>query len=71
MKGNKGSRCWSIGLRVAGGIEMVPPKNEETLHIYIRRHFERVSKGTVRQFAEQREVTKVSVVVPDARPTDA
>jgi hypothetical protein len=50
---------------------MVPPKTEETLHIYIRRHFERVSKGTARQFVEPREVTKVSVVVPDARPTDA
>jgi hypothetical protein len=52
-------------------MEMVPPKTEETLHIYIRRHFERVSKGTARQFAEQREVTEVNIVVPDARPTDA
>jgi hypothetical protein len=50
---------------------MVAPKTEETLHVYIRRHFERVSKGTARQFAEQRDVTKVKVVVPDARPTDA
>ena len=50
---------------------MVSPKTEETLHIYIRRHFERVSKGTARQFAEQREVTKVKVVAPEARPADA
>jgi hypothetical protein len=49
---------------------MISPKTEETLHIYIRRHFERVSKGTARQFAEQREVTKVKVV-PEPRPTDA
>jgi hypothetical protein len=49
---------------------MVPLKTEETLHIYLRRHFERISKGTARQFAEQREVTKVNVV-PDPRPTDA
>jgi hypothetical protein len=50
---------------------MAPPKTEETLHIYIRRHFERVSKGTAWQFAEQREVTKVKVVVPEVRPADA
>jgi hypothetical protein len=49
---------------------MVPPKTEETLHIYLRRHFEKISKGTARQFAEQREATKVNVV-PDARPADA
>jgi len=49
---------------------MVPPKTEETLHIYLRRHFEKISKGTARQFAEQRETAKVNVV-PDARPADA
>jgi hypothetical protein len=49
---------------------MVPHKNEETLHIYLRRHFEKVAKGTARQFAEQRAATKVNVV-PDPRPTDA
>jgi hypothetical protein len=50
-------------------MEMVPPKTEETLHIYLRRHFEKISKGTARQFAEQREAAKVNVV-PDARPAD-
>ncbi len=49
---------------------MVSPKTEETLHIYLRRHFERIAKGTARQFAEQREATKVNVV-PDARAADA
>ena len=45
---------------------MVPLKPEETLHNYLRRHFEKVSKGNARQFAEQREVPKVDVV-PDTR----
>jgi hypothetical protein len=49
---------------------MVAHKTEETLHIYLRRHFERVSKCTARPLAEQRETTKVNVV-PDARPADA
>jgi hypothetical protein len=45
---------------------MVPLKVEETLHDYLRRHFEKVSKGNARQFAEQREIPKVEVV-PDTR----
>jgi hypothetical protein len=45
-------------------IEMVPPNAEETLHNYLRRHFEKVSKDNARQFAEQKAVTKVDVV-PD------
>jgi hypothetical protein len=49
-------------------MEMVPTKTEETLHIYLRRHFEKVSKGTARKFAEQKEAVNV---VPDARPADA
>jgi hypothetical protein len=48
---------------------MVPHKTEETLHIYLRRHFEKLAKGTAREFAEQRDATKVNVV-PDARPAD-
>jgi hypothetical protein len=48
---------------------MVPHKTEETLHIYLRRHFEKLAKGTAQQIAEQREATKVNVV-PDARPAD-
>jgi len=43
-------------------IKMVPLKAEETLHNYLRRHFERVSKDNARQFAEQKGVTKVDVV---------
>ncbi len=38
---------------------MVPLKPEETLHDYLRRHFERISKGNARQFAEQKEVPNV------------
>jgi hypothetical protein len=45
-------------------IEMAPLKAEETLHKYLRRHFEKVSKDNARQFAEQKAVTKVDVV-PD------
>jgi hypothetical protein len=50
------------------GIEMTLLKPEETLHVYLRRHFERVSKGMARQFAEKRDVPKVDVV--DTRPPD-
>jgi hypothetical protein len=45
-------------------IEMAPLKVEETLHNYLRRHFEKVSKDNARHFAEQKAVTKVDVV-PD------
>ena len=48
---------------------MVPIKVEETLHDYLRRHYEKVSKGNARQFAEKKEVTKVGHV-PDMRPAD-
>jgi hypothetical protein len=45
------------------GIEMTLLKPEETLHVYLRRHFERVSKGMARQFAEKRDVPEVVAVV--------
>ncbi len=48
---------------------MVPLQPEETLHNYLRRHFERISKGKARQFAEQREDPKVDRV-PDTRSSD-
>jgi hypothetical protein len=50
-------------------IVMVSLKPEETLHNYLRRHFEKVSKNKARQFAEQEERPKVDVV-PDARSSD-
>jgi hypothetical protein len=50
------------------GIEMTLPKPEETLHVYLRRHFERVSKGMARQFAEKRDVPKVAAA--EKRPSD-
>ena len=40
---------------------MVPLKAEETLHDYLRRHFEKISKGNARQFAEQNAVIKVNI----------
>jgi hypothetical protein len=45
------------------GIEMTLLKPEETLHVYLRRHFERVSNGMARQFAEKRDVPAVVAVV--------
>jgi hypothetical protein len=50
-------------------IKIVPLKPEETLHNYLRRHFERISKSKARQFAEQGELPKVGVV-PDPRSAD-
>jgi hypothetical protein len=41
---------------------MVPPKPEETLHNYLRRHFEKVSKGIAREFAAQRELPNLNVL---------
>jgi hypothetical protein len=38
-------------------------KPEETIHVYLRRHFERVSQGMARQFVEKRDVPAVEVVV--------
>ena len=80
MKGNEENRCSYLHTTLLIGstlpnllesevIEMIPLKPEETLHNYLRRHFEKVSKGNARQFAEQREVPKVDVV-PDTRSSD-
>jgi hypothetical protein len=50
-------------------IEMAVNKTEETLHNYLRRHFEKISEGKARQFAEQGNRGKKGVVsVP--RPSD-
>jgi hypothetical protein len=35
---------------------MISIKLEETLHEYLRRHFERISKVKARQFVEQKEL---------------
>jgi hypothetical protein len=50
-------------------IEMVVVKTEETLHNYLRRHFEKISEGKARQFAEQGKGSKI-VVVPVPRSSD-
>ena len=58
MKGNEENRCsylhriLQIGSTLPNPlesevIEMIPLKPEETLHNYLRRHFEKVSKGSV------------------------
>jgi hypothetical protein len=72
MKGNSENRCSYLHRLLIGStlpnllesevLEMVPLKPEETLHNYLRRHFERISKCKARQFAEQREISEVDVV---------
>jgi hypothetical protein len=42
-------------------IEMAVVKPEETLHNYLRRHFEKISEGKARQFAEQGDRLKKGV----------
>jgi hypothetical protein len=70
MKGNDENRrlCFRRVLRYMRnfpqspeirGIEMTLLKPEETFHVYLRRHFERVSNGMARQFAEKRDVPVV------------
>jgi hypothetical protein len=49
---------------------MVVIKTEETLHNYLRRHFEKISEGKARQFAEQGKIAKKVVVVPVPRSSD-
>jgi hypothetical protein len=48
---------------------MVVVKTEETLHNYLRRHFEKISEGKARQFAEQGKGSK-KVVAPVPRSSD-
>ena len=55
-----------LGLDV---IKMAPLKDEETLHNYLRRHFEKISKENARQFAEPKAGIKVHVV--PAMPSSA
>jgi hypothetical protein len=45
---------------------MVQIEMEETLHNYLRRHFERISKNKARQLAEQTAAAKADVI-PDTR----
>ena len=47
---------------------MAPLTPEETLHIYLRRYFEKISRRKIRQFAEQKEVPGIEVV-PAGRPS--
>ena len=44
---------------------MVQLKTEETLHTYLRRHFERISKNKARELAEE-TVALEADVIPDA-----
>jgi hypothetical protein len=45
---------------------MAESKPEETLHNYLRRYFEKISKGLANQFAEQRELSRLQAI-PDPR----
>jgi hypothetical protein len=45
-------------------IDMAVIKTEETLHSYLRRHFEKISEGKARQFVEQGKGLKKVVPVP-------
>jgi hypothetical protein len=49
-------------------MEMDPLKTEETLHNYLRRHFERISEKKARQLAEQDVVLKDDAVPDTHRP---
>jgi hypothetical protein len=49
-------------------MEMDPLKKEETLHNYLRRHFERISEKKARQLAEQDVVLKDDVALDTHRP---
>jgi hypothetical protein len=43
-------------------MEMDPLKTEETLHNYLRRHFERISKNKARQLVEQTVALEADVI---------
>jgi hypothetical protein len=49
-------------------MKMDPLKKEETLHNYLRRHFERISDKKARQLAEQDVVLKDDVALDTHRP---
>jgi hypothetical protein len=44
--------------------------NNETLHVYLRRHYERVSQLRARQFAEQDESAVDLDMVYDSSPAE-
>ena len=44
-------------------MEMAQLKTEETLHNYLRRHFERISDNQARQLAEQTVVLEEEVIL--------
>ena len=43
-------------------MEMVKIEMEETLHNYLRRHFERISKNKARHLAEQTAAVEADVI---------
>jgi hypothetical protein len=49
---------------------MISHKPEETLHNYLRRHFERISIAKARELPEQSRVLEVDFV-PEAVPAHA
>jgi hypothetical protein len=45
---------------------MAESKPEETLHNYLRRYFEKISRGMTNHSAEQRELSRMQVI-PNTR----
>ena len=48
---------------------MMHRKTEESLHTYLRRHYEKVSEQRARQFAAQEEAVELEMVF-DAPPVE-
>jgi hypothetical protein len=75
-EGNEKNRCSYLQSFMFGSalsnfpksevVKMAESKPEETLHNYLRRYFEKISKGMTNQFAEQREPSRMQVI-PNTR----
>ena len=72
-EGNEKNRCSYLDRALLSGsavpnlltsevIKMALSKPEETLHNYLRRYFEKISKSMTSQFAEQRELSRMQVI---------
>lgn len=76
MKANEENRCSYLQSFMFGSalsnflksevIKMAESKPEETLHNYLRRYFEKISRGMTNQSAEQRELSRMQVI-PNTR----
>jgi hypothetical protein len=48
---------------------MVAVKPEETLHIYLRRHFEQIAKRLTRQIADQKQASCAEAIPDQSCPS--